>query len=109
MRRVNVFPLLLALLSLAMGCQSPPPKAPREISLSHPGSTLSVSVDVEGRVRIVARILPGSPGAGEYASANPYLQEDATNAKNALNEPGGVTILVDESGELVGFGRTSTR
>jgi len=95
------------------GCRTVQPDAhervAREIPVSGRGSSISVKVDAAGGVETEVFIPEGSPGAGTYRSTNPALQEDATDAKNALNEPGGVTVLVDESGQIVGFGRVAAR
>ena len=108
MSRSNVLGTVLVLLAAVAGCRTTEGSATREITLSR-GSTLEVAVDTEGHVRVTAVVPAGAPGEGTYTSTNPALQEDATDAKNALNEPGGVTISVDPNGRLVGFGRISSR
>lgn len=104
MRRLNAVLVSLVLMASLTGCRTTAGEAGQELALSR-GSSLSVAVDTEGHVEIVAVIPAGAPGAGTYRSTSPSLQQDAQDAKDALNEPGGVTISVDGSGRLIGFGR----
>jgi hypothetical protein len=74
------------------------------------GDRLSVAVDAEGAVTIVALILPGKRNAGTYISTSVALLETATHAKNTLADPDTeVTVTVDTNDKLVAVGLAVTR
>ena len=109
LRKRRALAALVVPLVAVVGCRGTEPDASHDIVLSR-GSTLSVSVETEGQVRITAVVPAGAPGEGTYVSTNPLLLEDAHWATNALNEPGGgVTISVDGSRRLIGFGAIGAR
>ena len=78
--------------------------AERTIELTK-GDSLSVGVDPEGAVVIVATVAGGKRDAGAYRSTSAPLLKAASYAANALTDPNStVTVTIDRAGTIVSIG-----